>query len=107
MTKDQTALHKTITLEKLAKRVARAVCKFLDVSSFQSCLFRQPGLTSMQDAAGHHCQNPNWRVGSRGITSSNIILIGFIHVSQGSWQPILELDRYIVQGSPQVMYSGD
>jgi hypothetical protein len=96
MTKDQTVSHNTITLEKLAKRVARAVCKFLEVSSFQSCLCRQPELTSMQDVAGNHCQKPNWRVGRGGITSSNIILIGFIHVSQGSWQPILELDHYVV-----------
>jgi hypothetical protein len=33
MTRDQTATHSTITLEKLAKRVARAVCKFLEVSA--------------------------------------------------------------------------
>lgn len=97
MTRDQTAAHRTITLEKLAKRVARAVCKFLEVSTLQSCSCREPGLTSKQDATGQHCQNPNWRVGTHGgITSNDIVLIGFIHVSQGSWQPILELNRYIV-----------
>jgi hypothetical protein len=36
MTRDQTAAHRTITLEKLAKRVARAVCKFLEVSPSES-----------------------------------------------------------------------
>jgi len=97
MTRDQTAAHRTITLEKLAKRVARAVCKFLEVSPFQRCLCHKLGLTSKQDAAGQPFQNANWRIGGRGgITSNNIFLIGFIHVSQGSWQPILELDRYIV-----------
>jgi len=33
MTKDQTPKHNTIPLEALAARVARAVCKFLQVSS--------------------------------------------------------------------------
>ena len=32
MTKDQTSAHNTITVEKFAKRVAAAVCRFLDVS---------------------------------------------------------------------------
>jgi len=32
MTKDQTPAHNTITVEKFAKRVAAAVCRFLDVS---------------------------------------------------------------------------
>ncbi|KAI0291575.1 hypothetical protein BC826DRAFT_476650 [Russula brevipes] len=85
MTRDQTSAHNTITLETLAKRIARAVCKFLEV------------------AAGQHCHYQDWRVGSGGITSNDIVLIGFIHVSQGSWQPILQLNRYIFSGSPHVM----
>ncbi|KAI0299037.1 hypothetical protein B0F90DRAFT_1858802 [Multifurca ochricompacta] len=32
MTKDQTSAHRTIILEKFAKRVASGVCRFLDVS---------------------------------------------------------------------------
>jgi hypothetical protein len=36
MIKDQTSARDTITLEKFAKRVASAVCKFLDVSMSQS-----------------------------------------------------------------------
>ncbi|KAH9955870.1 hypothetical protein BC827DRAFT_1140424 [Russula dissimulans] len=32
MTRDQTLAHRTIPLEKLAKRLARAVCKFLEVN---------------------------------------------------------------------------
>jgi hypothetical protein len=36
MTKDQTSANNTITLEKFVKRVACAVCKFLDVRISQS-----------------------------------------------------------------------
>jgi hypothetical protein len=41
-------------------------------------------------------QFPNWRVGSGGITKEQVILIGVIHVSQGSWQPILQIDHYVM-----------
>ncbi|KAI0249605.1 hypothetical protein BJV78DRAFT_1129465 [Lactifluus subvellereus] len=71
MTRDRTSSHSTITLEKLAKRVANAVCHFLD------------------------CRDPAWQVGgTNGIKKDHVILIGLVHVSQGSWQPILQLDRY-------------
>ena len=33
MTRDQTPAHNTITVEKFAKRVASAVCRFIDVSN--------------------------------------------------------------------------
>ncbi|KAH9955293.1 hypothetical protein BC827DRAFT_1271823 [Russula dissimulans] len=84
MTRDQTSAHRTIPLEKLAKRLARAVCKFLEF------------------VARQQCQYPDWQVGGGGITSNDIILIGFIHVTQGSWQPILQLNRYIISGSPHM-----
>jgi len=84
MTRDQTSAHRTIPLEKLAKRLARAVCKFLEF------------------VASQQCQYPDWQVGGGGITSNDIILIGFIHVTQGSWQPILQLNRYIISGSPHM-----
>ena len=44
--------------------------------------------------ARQHCEYPDWRVGVGGITSNDIILIGLIHVSQGSWQPIPQLKAY-------------
>ncbi|KAH9980585.1 hypothetical protein BJV74DRAFT_887741 [Russula compacta] len=81
MTRDQTAGHNTITLETLAKRVARAVRKFLEF------------------AAEQPCQYPDWRVGIGGIVNNDIVLIGLIHVSQGSWQPILQHTRYVFSGS--------
>ena len=42
MTKDQTPAHNTITVEKFAKRVASAVCRFMDVSSLSFFFFLSP-----------------------------------------------------------------
>ncbi|KAH9980588.1 hypothetical protein BJV74DRAFT_779394 [Russula compacta] len=78
MTKDQTPAHNTIPLEKFAKRVASAVSRFMD---------------DAQRLQGH---DPNWWIGNGGITKDQVILIGAVHVSQGSWQPILQLNRYVM-----------
>jgi hypothetical protein len=46
---------------------------------------------------GHY---PAWRVGgSTGIKKEHVNLIGLVQVSQGSWQPILQLNRFIMSGS--------
>ncbi|KAI9461957.1 hypothetical protein BJY52DRAFT_1222161 [Lactarius psammicola] len=78
MTKDQTPAHKTITVEKFAKRVASAVCRFMDETSRL------------------HGSEARWRIGPGGITRDHVILIGAVQVSQGSWQPILQLNRYVI-----------
>jgi len=79
MTRDQTIVQNTITLEQFAKRVANAVGRFLD----EAQLFEG--------------QDPHWRVGAgRGIIREDVILIGIVQVSQGSWQPILQLNRYVM-----------
>ncbi|KAI9434990.1 hypothetical protein H4582DRAFT_1818153, partial [Lactarius indigo] len=36
------------------------------------------------------------RIGPSGIQRSDIIVIGAVHVSAGSWMPILQLNRYIL-----------
>ena len=41
------------------------------------------------------CQEPNWRIGAGGITKGQVLLIGAVHVTQGSWQHILQLNRYL------------
>ncbi|KAF8494389.1 hypothetical protein F5888DRAFT_655635 [Russula emetica] len=77
MTRDQTPAHNTISLGKFAKRLASAVGRFIE------------------EAHRFPCQEPNWRIGGGGITKEQVILIGAVHVTQGSWQPILQLDRYV------------
>jgi hypothetical protein len=101
MTKDQTSSHNTITVEKFAKRVAAAVCRFLDVSlllryTAANCFNSANIRIGMQEAERLQAQDPNWRVGAGGITKEQVILIGVVHISQGSWQPILQLNRYVV-----------
>ena len=53
-------------------------------------------LMGVQEAGRLEGQDPNWRVGAGGITKEQVILVGVVHVSQGSWQPILQLNRYVV-----------
>ncbi|KAI9433275.1 hypothetical protein H4582DRAFT_2082427 [Lactarius indigo] len=36
-----------------------------------------------------------WKIGAGGIQSSDIVIIGAVHVSAGSWMPIMQLTRYI------------
>jgi hypothetical protein len=50
----------------------------------------------VQEASQFQGQDPNWRIGMGGITKEQVILVGVVHVSQGSWQPILQLNRYVV-----------
>jgi hypothetical protein len=99
MIKDQTSARNTITLEKFAKRVAIAICKFLDVSMSQSFFTMIADIEGGQEAQRVHGSDPNWQVGNGGITKEQVILIGVVHVSQGSWQPILQLNHYILSRS--------
>ncbi|KAN0141934.1 hypothetical protein V8E53_000396 [Lactarius tabidus] len=79
MTRDQTPAHNTITVEKFAKRVASAVCRFIDASR-------------MEDQG----REARWRIGPGAITRDDVIIIGVVNVTQESWQPILQLGRYVV-----------
>ncbi|KAH9955295.1 hypothetical protein BC827DRAFT_1158308 [Russula dissimulans] len=72
MTRDQTSAHNTIVLQRFVERVARA------------------------EAQQVHGQDPNWRISIGEVTKEQVILIGAVQVSQGSWQPILQLNCYVV-----------
>jgi hypothetical protein len=40
---------------------------------------------------------PKWWIGGgRGIQPNEIVIIGAIQVSSGSWMPILQLNRYVL-----------
>jgi hypothetical protein len=43
-----------------------------------------------------HQGDPRWRIGQNGITRNDIILVGVVHVSSGSWMPIIQLNRLFV-----------
>ena len=48
-----------------------------------------------QEASRMQGREARWRIGPGAITRDDIIIIGVVHVSQGSWQPILQLRRYV------------
>jgi len=71
-----------ITISKFAQHFGRFVDAFL-----RNCQ-PDPG-----------CQDPrrgDWRIGEGGIVREDIVIIGAIHVTAGSWMPILQLNRYIL-----------
>lgn len=38
---------------------------------------------------------PQWHIGEGGVQPHEIVIVGAIQVSSGSWMPILQLTRYI------------
>ena len=55
-----------------------------------------PTFQLLQKAKYLEVKDSNWRIGPGGIAKEDVILIGAVHVSQGSWQPILQLNRYVM-----------
>ncbi|KAI9454484.1 hypothetical protein BJY52DRAFT_725412 [Lactarius psammicola] len=79
MIRTQGPAQEIIRLEKFVKHVAKKVQKFMTEG-------RRP------------CNNGDhrWSIGAGGITPADIVLIGAVHVSQGSWMPILQVNRFIL-----------
>jgi len=75
-TRDETPNRNPITFEKFVRHIGRSVDKFMS------------GVVSEV-----HQGDPRWRIGYNGITRNDIILVGVVHVSSGSWMPILQLNR--------------
>ncbi|KAH8983971.1 hypothetical protein EDB86DRAFT_2811101, partial [Lactarius hatsudake] len=67
--RDETSAHNLITISRFAHHIGRSVDAFLRASQ--------------------------WQIGPSGIQRSDIIVIGAVHVTAGSWMPILQLNRYI------------
>ncbi|KAH9961269.1 hypothetical protein BC827DRAFT_1155387 [Russula dissimulans] len=76
--RDETSERNPINIFRFAYHIGRSVDAFLRT--------RQPD-------AGH--SDPRWRIGEGGISPRDIIIIGAINVSSASWQPILQLNRFI------------
>lgn len=47
------------------------------------------------DSESEDVRREQWRIGPGGIQRRDITLIGAIHVSAGTWMPIMQLNRYI------------
>ncbi|KAF8263647.1 hypothetical protein EI94DRAFT_1596241 [Lactarius quietus] len=80
--RDETIAHNPITISRFAHHIGRSVDAFLKVRSSLD-----HGVTDSRHQL--------WRIGPGGIQRSDVILIGAIHISAGSWMPILQLTRYI------------
>ncbi|KAN0116194.1 hypothetical protein V8E52_006251 [Russula decolorans] len=75
-TRDETPNRNPITIEKFVRHIGRSIDKYMS------------GAVSEL-----HQGDPRWRIGPSGITRNDIILVGVVHVSSGSWMPIIQLNR--------------
>ncbi|KAH9034898.1 hypothetical protein EDB85DRAFT_1945999 [Lactarius pseudohatsudake] len=80
--RDETSEHNPITISRFAHHIGRSVDAFLKACESDS------GCTDDR--------RKRWEIGPCGIRRSDIIVIGAIHVSAGSWMPILQLSRYML-----------
>jgi len=80
--RDETRERNPITIARLAHHIARSVDAFLKIC--------QPDPECLDG------RRNRWRIGPGGIEGSDIVIIGVIQVSAGSWMPILQLSRYIL-----------
>ncbi|KAH9016218.1 hypothetical protein EDB84DRAFT_1443208 [Lactarius hengduanensis] len=80
--RDETSEHNPITISRFAHHIGRSVDAFL-----KAC---EPDRVSTDD------RRELWVIGPPGIQRSDIIVIGAIHVSAGSWMPVLQLNRYVL-----------
>ncbi|KAH9165183.1 hypothetical protein EDB89DRAFT_1911588 [Lactarius sanguifluus] len=80
-TRDETHARNPITLGRFMKHIGTSVDKFL-----RECM-----------AHGSVATESRWQIGGHGgITQAEVKLIGAIHVSAGSWMPIIQLTRYVI-----------
>ena len=50
----------------------------------------------MNQPSSYTGNDPRWFIRSRGITPDDVVLLGVVHVSQSSWMPILQLNRFVL-----------
>lgn len=81
-TRDETHARNPITMARFMRHIGASVDKF-----FRECLSK-----------GYVATDPRWQItmpGGGGITAEEVKVIGAIHISAGSWMPILQLTRYV------------
>ncbi|KAI0318507.1 hypothetical protein OF83DRAFT_1171023 [Amylostereum chailletii] len=75
-TRDETVNRNIITLEKFVRHVGRSVDRFMEAAA-----------SEISQGA------PTWLIGPGRITREDVVVVGVVHVSAGSWMPILQLRR--------------
>ncbi|VDB88665.1 unnamed protein product [Peniophora sp. CBMAI 1063] len=76
----QDSRRQPIRMIKLVERIARFIDRWID---------------EMQRVPVDP-RRANWRVGPGGITKDHLYVVGLVHVSAGTWQPILQLKGHII-----------
>ncbi len=81
------------------KHIGTSVDKFFRVRSSRLRYRRRQNDASRQECMSNDyvATDPRWQIGMHGgITQEEVKVIGAIHVSAGSWMPIIQLTRYVV-----------
>ena len=104
-TRDFKATPGPITKEKLAKSIAKVVDRFITVSSFpitgvNHLILLPPIFQETTETQMVYGSNPAWKVGDGGIGLDDLVLIALLHVSRGSWQVVLCLNRELPDAYP-------
>jgi len=76
-TRDETYARNPITLSRFMKHVGTSVNKFMN-----QC---------MTNAGA----DPGWCIGPQGFTQHHVKVIGAVHVSAGTWMPIIQLNAWV------------
>ncbi|KAI9464406.1 hypothetical protein F5148DRAFT_176961 [Russula earlei] len=77
--RDETHARSPIIIARFVKHVGASVDRF-----FNQCVANDP-------VAIHR-----WGIGTHGITQGHVKVIGAVHVSAGSWMPIIQLTGYVL-----------
>jgi len=78
--RDETQARKPITLARFMKHVGNSVDRFMN-----QCM-----------VCGRHVGDPKWAIGMNGVVKGQVKIIGAVHVSAGTWQPMIQLTRYVI-----------
>ncbi|KAF8257745.1 hypothetical protein EI94DRAFT_1817032 [Lactarius quietus] len=79
-TRDDTRDRNPITVARFMRHVGTSVDKF-----FKECMSNDIASTDRR-----------WQIGMHGINQSHVKVIGVVHVSAGSWMPIIQINGYVI-----------
>ena len=87
-------------MAKFVDRITRSVNAFLQVRSSDTItskktVYRPLFCINSCELDNEDVRCEQWHIGPGLIQHHDITLIGAIHVSAGTWMPILQLNRYI------------
>lgn len=80
--RDETSAHNPINVALFAHQIGRTVDAFLQMREV--------------DHASSDERREQWQIGPGGIRREDVVIIGAINDSAGSWMPIMQLCRYVI-----------